>query len=250
MLEAIFEKIRGKRVEAARSLLTQYFEMVDALATGDEIDIDFLATTLETLGKTEDNLAADVKKTTERSPHQAELARLQRIQATIPKLRLDVSKAEDALNAAFSKLRPVLDAAQSELRDAENEASRIGWLEDRLVETVADPSLIERQRSLSSERREIALALRPLTEDRLTAEQYLRGYSDQLAALERDRRDAGYTDIMEKTAISRKVNQVRLNEQAASKSLRRINSEIGELQSQLSSVDASLESLRLEMILS
>ena len=250
MLETIFERIRGKRIEAKRTLTTQYHEMVAALAAGDEVDIDFLGETLETLGKTESDLSKDVAKTTERTPHQTELARLQKVASTLPKLRSDVAKAEDALNAAFAKLRPILDAAQTELRAAEDEASRIGWLEDRLVTTVADPSLIDRQKQLSAERREVALALRPLADRRLLAEQYQRGYSDQLVALDRDRRDAGYTDIVAKTAINKQLAQVRTNEQSASKDLRRINAEIAELQTQLSDVDAQLESLRLEMILS
>ncbi len=248
MIEAVLERIRGRRREAARSITQQYWEMVSALAAGDEIDIDFLGEVLESLGKTESHLSADVEKIQERTPYQSELARLRAVQSTIPKLRAAKDRAAAELDAAYQRLQPLVAETHAALTAAENEVSRIGWLEDRLVETAADPTLAERRTTLTVQRREIGEQLRPLADSQRLTEQYVRAYGDAIDKFERQRREAGSYDVVERTRINRELNQQKLNFASAEKRLHEINAEIREHSAQVSDIDSQLESLRMEMI--
>jgi len=249
MIEAIFEAVRGKRKQAVRQRNEQYWECVQALAESAEVDADFLVELMDALGKSEADLSKDVAKNTERRPYQTELVRLQGIQQTIPRLTQDVDKAQKALSDAVQKYQPAIDVAATALRAAQNEILQIPNLEDRLTETI-DPSLIERRNTLTAQRMEIASKLRPLDADRVTCEQYCRAYTDSLERLNRQRRESSHIDFAARTEINQKLAQAKINESSSSKRLRTINAEISELQSQLSGVDAQLESLRLEMIAS
>ena len=109
MLEAIFETIRGKRREVARSLNEQYEEMVSALASNDEIDVIFLAEVLDKLGKTETDLEQDVSNVVARAPKQAELKRLKEYAASLPKLNAARDKAIADLEAALEQFATIAE---------------------------------------------------------------------------------------------------------------------------------------------
>jgi len=248
MLETIFEKIRGKRRQAARSVSEQYYELVSALASNDEIDVDYLGEIMEQLGKTETDLEQDVAKVASRSPKQAELKRLRALALTLPKLQRVRDNANAELETNYARLRTVLGDAQQAYNDAENDISQIHFIEASLESSSIDLVLTERRNELNAARFDIGRRLQPLLED-------LKQVEGQASYF---RRIAG--DAIEKKALLEKndlhgrtqANEtIRFTGEQAERSegqLQRLRDMVDSYQSQVASFDRELAKLRQQMI--
>lgn len=106
VLDSVISAIRGKRREQAKTITSQYFELVDCLVKGEQVDVDELAIVLDALDKSDADLAADVARMQRRNELAAQLETALRVEATIPKLEAAHEAAKQKLEQTIEPLRP------------------------------------------------------------------------------------------------------------------------------------------------
>lgn len=132
ILDGLLDKLRGKRIERLTSTSEQYDKVLTDLATGKEIDLDELALLMDELDKSDAELKKDVQGKQKRIEAVRRIAELQEIERTIPALRLEAEKAQNELNAALERLRPIAAETGRRLYDAENQISEISFRKNML----------------------------------------------------------------------------------------------------------------------
>ena len=106
VLLATIQKIRGKRQEQAKSVWQQYAIMVDTLARGEQCDVDALGIVMDSLDKSEKELASDVELKQKRISAASRLEQFRKLNAQIPELEKKHEAAQQAYADAVAKARP------------------------------------------------------------------------------------------------------------------------------------------------
>ncbi|MFO0425122.1 MAG: hypothetical protein ACK526_01030 [Planctomyces sp.] len=160
--------MRTKKQAAERSGFGHYVELVKALAKGEEADADEVAAVLDATGKDEIVLESDVNLQQLRFAWHSQ--RIANEQATRDRLQAEreLATSQQALQAAFDKLQPAVDAARNRLNDASHRilitAGAEGWLSDSA--NLLDVELLQRESAVNDRLKEVNTELRPLLQDR------------------------------------------------------------------------------------
>lgn len=164
VLTSVLEKLRGKRQDQAKSVWQQYNELVTALATDQQADVDELALCLDQLDKSEADLSVDVERKQKRLAAARRLEQFREIDALLPGLEKKHEAAISAYNEACERLRPAIADAFSALESARLSAIQFASAENELLNTVDDPEIIDAQASLDRTRTELGDEMRELSD--------------------------------------------------------------------------------------
>ena len=164
-LAELIGKLRNKKKAAHRSKFGHYLDTVRDLASGAEIDSDEAAAVLDANGKDESSLEHDVGIQQQRFTWSAQLQANQQAGADRSRAERDLATAQQALQAAYDKLLPAVDAAHDRLNDANLRFLTTQGADSRLAENILDQELLQREAALIPELQTINSELKPLAAD-------------------------------------------------------------------------------------
>lgn len=149
VLDSVISAIRGKRREQAKTITSQYFELVDCLVKGEQVDVDELAIVLDALDKSDSDLAADVARMQRRNELAAQLETALRVEATIPKLEVAHEAAKQKLEQTIEPLRQAVADTHRAITAAAAQSSARIWIERELRDTCST-EILERDQQLDN----------------------------------------------------------------------------------------------------
>ena len=162
----LISKLRSKKQAAHRSEFGHYLGLIKSLASGSEIDADECSHILAVIGKDEDDLSRDVGVQVQRFTWAAQLQANQQAGTDRLLAERDLATAQRALQAAYDKLQPAVDAAHDMLNDANLRFLTTQNADSKLAENILDQELLQREAALIPELQTINAELRPLVADR------------------------------------------------------------------------------------
>ena len=165
-LADLIGKLRSKKQAAHRSEFGHYLGLIKSLASGSEIDADECSHILAVIGKDEDDLSRDVGVQVQRFTWAAQLQAHQQAGTDRLLAERDLATAQRALQAAYDKLQPAVDAAHDRLNDANLRFLTTQNADSKLAENILDQELLQREAALIPELQTINAELRPLVADR------------------------------------------------------------------------------------
>ena len=164
-LAELIGKLRSRKQATERTAFGYYIEAVRKLASGSEIDSDEVAAVLDATGKDESNLEHDVGVQVRRFTWAAQLQANQQAGTDRLFAERDLATAQRALQAAYDKLQPAVDAAHDRLNDANLRFLTTQGADSRLAENILDHELLQRESALIPELQKINSELKPLVAD-------------------------------------------------------------------------------------
>jgi chromosome segregation ATPase len=180
VLSAVLEKIRTKKNEIILSAQDEYFRLIQAIASGKEVDSEEAANILEASGRSVEQFEKAVEVHTRRIELAEQLSRKRSLEASIPKLEREAEHARRELDAAVAKLQTKAFEADKKLRDANNEIVQFYQVESRLRESCQDPAILSRFAELSEKRLELVRMKSPLQEDLRRTQNQIRSWRNQV----------------------------------------------------------------------
>jgi len=105
LIASLLEKIKTKRVEKFASVAEQYDVAILALAKGEEVDADHLATLLDELDRSDSDLESDVADKQRRIEARAELDRISQLSKDLPPKRAKIAKLQEELAGSEHSLK-------------------------------------------------------------------------------------------------------------------------------------------------
>ena len=164
-LAELISKLRSKKQAAHRSEFGHYLGLIKSLASGSEIDADECSHILDANGKDESNLEHDVGVQVQRFTWAAQLQAHQQAGTDRLLAERDLATAQRALQAAYDKLQPAVDAAHDRLNDANLRFLTTQNADSKLAENILDQELLQREAALIPELQTINSELKPLVAD-------------------------------------------------------------------------------------
>jgi predicted transcriptional regulator len=165
-LTTLLDSLRNKKQAAHRSKFSHYITLVRDLASGAEIDADEAGHVLTVADKSEDDLSRDVNLQQSRNTWAAQLQANQQASTDRIAAERDLATAQRALQAAYDKLLPAVDAAHDRVADANLRFLTTQGADHKLAENVLDQDLLQREAALIPELQTINAELKPLMADR------------------------------------------------------------------------------------
>ncbi len=172
----LLEKIRVKKKALALTAFDHYYALLKNVATGQEVDADQAAVTIDAIGKSEDDFESDIVTMEKRIGLAGRLRESESIEKSIPGLRETHRIAKDALEAAILRLQPAATAAFDLLKNTEDLLGHFHGVGLRLAETCLDESLKAKEREITGKRVAFVDKRRPLMDDLRLAREYLSNY--------------------------------------------------------------------------
>lgn len=179
----LIEKLKSKKQTAERSTFGHYLTIVKELASGVEIDADEAGHVLAAASKSESDLERDVATQTQRLAWHATRLANQKAVADRLSAEAELATAQEALQAAYNRLMPAVDAAQTRLHDANLRHQTSLNADDWLCGNIIDSELLERERTVSAELRNITQELTPLKNAHTHKQALLSNLETRLAEL-------------------------------------------------------------------
>ena len=165
-LTTLLDSLRNKKQAAHRSKFSHYITLVRDLASGAEIDADEAGHVLTVADKSEDDLSRDVNLQQSRNTWAAQLQANQQASTDRIAAERDLATAQRALQAAYDKLLPAVDAAHDRVADANLRFLTTQGADSKLAENILDQELLQRESALIPELQKINAELKPLVADR------------------------------------------------------------------------------------
>jgi len=179
----IFSRKRQQETERVKPLRQQFVEAVRDLAAGKEVDEDAFGELLDALSIGEDELNKTLKTQHDRFQASEHHERCLTAQADVDRLTQEQLRLSAEHDAFYAKWQPKARAVADELRAAQNAELQFSNAKNRLLASVIDPELIERQAAIDARRKEIGAELRELQPEVADAQKmvnYLRSRCDEV----------------------------------------------------------------------
>ena len=169
----LINSLRTTRQTEQRTAYQQYLSLVRELASGKEIDAAAAESVLAAAGKTEDDLQADVILQQQRLQWHSQLQQRQQALADRAGAEMELAKAQAALQSAYDKLAPAVDAARLRLAEIDQLQMTTAQVEHHLCGQVLDRDLLDREETLGAALRDVTASLLPLLTDRERIRQHI-----------------------------------------------------------------------------
>jgi hypothetical protein len=156
VLTGLLERIRGKRAERFSSTAEAFDDCVHKLASGQEVDLDHLATLLDELDKSDSDLESDVADKQRRIEARLELDRLTELSKTLPAKKQTVAKLQQELADFIAKKRPAIEALNAEIKMLQLECDRAAYVESELLSVGIPLSIQQRKSELAKRQRALS----------------------------------------------------------------------------------------------
>jgi hypothetical protein len=161
----LFAKRKAVVFDSQRSIRQQYLAAVKALASGQEVDEESIIQLIDELAITEQQLAADIEKQQQRNQAAAELELFRQANADVQRLTVESDRLAAERQAFLDRWNPKAESVAKALRAAEQAILIYSQAERKLADTVLDPELIDKQKSIESRRQAISQQLYSLQQD-------------------------------------------------------------------------------------
>lgn len=188
----IFSRVFAmKKVEDDR-IADEYHSLLFDLATGKEVDEEDIKRLTIDAGKTEEECSRDLETMQQRIEKVAQKQKWLEVQKTSPGLQKKYDALRDELNETIKRIQPQLIRLEWEIGSASDAGAQVIWCNDFLSRTCLNQSLIEREREVGSQRKDLAIQKKPLFEDLEKAQQRLSYFHSRLGKkglAERERKE-------------------------------------------------------------
>jgi hypothetical protein len=178
--------IRTESKKAHRSARGEYVELHRRLGAGEEICADETKRIFESVQKSDSDFERDAEKQQERLRWHAQRVLNQQAIGDRLQAERELQTAQVALQEAFDKLQPAVDAAYAKLSAANHGYSITtqaeNWLADPM--NILNIELLERESAVAKDLRAISQELKPLESDRTRKQTYLSNLESQLDDLQ------------------------------------------------------------------
>jgi hypothetical protein len=164
-ISQIFNRRKQHVFNSQRSVRQQYLAAVKVLASGQEVDEESIIQLIDELQITEAQLASDIERQTQRNVAAAELELYRQANADVARLNAEADQLAREKQAFLDRWSPKAEANFAALRAAEQAILTYGNAERKLADTVLDPELIDKQKSIESRRQAIGQQLYSLQQD-------------------------------------------------------------------------------------
>ena len=230
---SIFSRVFAMQKAEDDRIADEYHSMLLSLAKGEEIDLDDVRRLTIDAGKSEEECSRDLETMQQRIEKVAKKQEWIEVQKATPGLeqKRDALKAE--LNAVFERINPQLVKLEWDLHAASDAAAQCLWIDDFLNNNCLNKSLLEREKEVGEQRKELGLQIRVLEKDLTTAEQHLSYF---VARLKRK----------ESLTVHKELEASRAGWQSTIEQLERA---IAVLDEQLEPIDAELASIQIEKLM-
>jgi hypothetical protein len=182
----ILAALRRKKTAAKRSTFDAYMDLVRAVASGQEIDADKAAETIEQASKSEESFEKDVETQQTRYEDYRLMQGITELQASVARLTASKEQLQEKLNAAIAKYKPGIDEAFTAIHQLEQQILSATGAEPRLLHSCFDKTLLDRETELIARRTNLLEQRRPLDEDFERAKSmhstYKTGLANEVAA--------------------------------------------------------------------
>jgi len=152
-----------------------YLSLVRSVASGDEVDCDFAAQTIEDASKDAVDFEKDVSLMQRRFSMASQVREMNALQKMLPTLENEAQIAKQKLNDAISRLQPLATQAEVKAHEIQTRIGQYSMAERQLAETCMDAGLLAKESELQKKRSEVVEKLRPLQDDLRRELSYLRG---------------------------------------------------------------------------
>ena len=166
----IFQRVFAERKEEVDSIADEYHSMLLSLAKGEEIDLADVRRLTIDAGKTEEECSRDLETMIQRIAKVKEKQDWTKVQDGIPSLQKKYDSLKDELNAVIARIQPQLVRLEWDLHAAAD--PKVIWIDDFLSRTCLNQSLLEREREVCEQRKDLGLKKRTLVDDLTKAKQH------------------------------------------------------------------------------
>ena len=229
----IFSRVFAEKKAEDDRIADEYHSLLFDLASGHEVDEEDVKRLTIDAGKSEEECSRDLETMQQRIEKVAKKQEWIEVQKGTPGLeqKRDALKAE--LNAVFERINPQLVKLEWDLHAASDAAAQCLWIDDFLNNNCLNKSLLEREKEVGEQRKELGLQIRVLEKDLTTAEQHLSYF---VARLKRK----------ESLTVHKELEASRAGWQSTIEQLERA---IAVLDEQLEPIDAELSAIGREKLM-
>ncbi len=235
----ILERIRTKKKELTSNSADEYFELVRAVASGSEVDVEQAAIVIEAFGKDDASFERDVETQQERIGLAAQLKHKKTLEIQLPTLEQVERQAGEHYARVVSEASARLNEAKKAKRDIELSLMGLSQVEVRLRDSCLDQSLLARERELMARRMKLIQQRRPLDEDLSRGQNMVQSHQSSIAAL-RMKIEKSKNDQIARQSYKRDLPQFET-------SLRQHQSVLGQLTQAIEDIDEQLQPLDREL---
>lgn len=155
-LATLMDKVIGRQRERQQSRHEAYRTLVAQLADGKEPDAEQVDELLVALGKSLDDLKADVERLEKRREWKAQIDQLPKLGDEQKRLRKQVSAADRELEAAESKHTEITTPLYARLDQIKQAMSAAEDARRRLWDTCADPAIVAELKEVTTARADVS----------------------------------------------------------------------------------------------
>ena len=235
----IFQRVFSAKKTEDDRIADEYHSMLRSLAEGEEVDEDDVRRLTIDSGRTEEQCSRDLETMIQRIAKVKEKQDWTKVQDGIPSLQKKYDSLKDELNAVIARIQPQMVRLEWDLHAA-NDPKSI-WIDDFLSRTCLNQSLLEREREVGEQRKDLGLKKRTLVEDLSKARQH---ESYFLARLEKYNRKDGSKP---KDAVDFKELQASRDEWQST--IEQLERAIAVLDEELKPIDEELSDIQKEKLL-
>lgn len=243
---ALKQTLLARKTEEAITVQAEYRLILESIERGEQVDITKVESVVAKLGKTLDDLGPDAE-------HRARAKQEHAIYVQMPKHRADLARFEAELEALqqersdfLAKMNERIIAVQQQVRAAELAVNLSDSAKRWLLDNCNDAALLERERQIANEQRNLLPQYNEQREAVHAAETRLayhksmiEGYDSQIRASKRQDSPAKLLTPSEIAALKRKIEEQRV---LLSQAQAKLEAE----QADLDAVNAKLSALRAE----
>jgi hypothetical protein len=168
----IFARVFAMQKQQDDAIADEYHSMLRSLAQGEEIDLEDVRRLTIDAGKSQEECDKDLETMQQRIAKVAKKREWIEVQKATPALeqKRDALRAE--LNAVFERINPQLVKLEWDLHAASDAAAQCLYIDDFLNTTCLNQSLLEREREVGEQRKDLGLKKRTLVDDLTKAKQH------------------------------------------------------------------------------
>lgn len=245
VITGLLEAIRGKRKAKFASKAAEYDSFVTALAKGDEVDVDELATLLDDLDKSDSDLEADIKAKQRRAQTAAEIERLRGVERELQKTEQELQRLQGEIDRFLAERKPKIEALAEQARFQRADADRVSILESDL-KTVGIPLHIQQKKNeLHARRMAWGVKQRQYDDEIKQPRELIRQHNNILEVIDEKLRRAAAADRPQLLEERAKAEQERQRYQATIDAL---SGDKSALDAELREIEAAERQLSSELL--
>lgn len=242
----LVSKIRTKRKQKFESVAQEYDAAVFAIATGEEVDADHIATLLDALDLSDSVLGDDLKDKERRIEIIENIKRLEKVEIELGKKEAELARLQDEIEQFLTPRKAKVAALFESIRFMQADVgNKPTWIHDLQFGETVPRHLRQRRDELTARRKEWGSKLREYEDATAQPRTMVRQYANRIEALDERLRRAAAADHEPLAKSRQEAEQERQRYQAIIDSLA---ADKASLDSELREIEAAERQLNAELL--